>query len=198
MHGKERRAGMRRWCLAATLGAMMAMAPVAPAQDAGRIEGRVLHAESGEPLSDVILRISGTPRGGITDAEGRFQIRAVPPGNRELIAVRMGFAEWRDSVTVQIGRTATMEIRMSPAAAVIAPVVVSATREAQQRNESAIAVEVLDGAEVRRTRAAHPAGLMNRLAGVHVSELSGEGHSMAIRQAITTKPMYLFLEDGIP
>jgi outer membrane cobalamin receptor len=39
---------------------------------------------------------------------------------------------------------------------------------------------------------------MNRLAGVHVSELSGEGHSMAIRQPITTKPMYLFLEDGIP
>ncbi|HET7188337.1 MAG TPA: TonB-dependent receptor, partial [Gemmatimonadaceae bacterium] len=34
--------------------------------------------------------------------------------------------------------------------------------------------------------------------GVHVSELSGEGHSMSMRQPITTKPMYLYLEDGIP
>lgn len=33
---------------------------------------------------------------------------------------------------------------------------------------------------------------------MHVSDLSGEGHSMAIRQPITTKPMYLYLEDGIP
>src|SRR3712207_3510031 len=39
---------------------------------------------------------------------------------------------------------------------------------------------------------------MNRLPGVHVSELSGEGHSLAIRQPITTKPMYLYLEDGVP
>jgi outer membrane receptor protein involved in Fe transport len=39
---------------------------------------------------------------------------------------------------------------------------------------------------------------MNRIPGVHVSELSGEGHSMSMRQPITTKPMYLYLEDGIP
>jgi outer membrane receptor protein involved in Fe transport len=68
----------------------------------------------------------------------------------------------------------------------------------QRRSEASATIDVLDGAEVRRARAAHPSGIMNRLAGVHVSELSGEGHSMAIRQPITTKPMYLFLEDGIP
>jgi outer membrane receptor protein involved in Fe transport len=33
---------------------------------------------------------------------------------------------------------------------------------------------------------------------VYVSQLSGEGHSMAIRQPISTKPLYLYLEDGIP
>src|SRR5215213_5757159 len=39
---------------------------------------------------------------------------------------------------------------------------------------------------------------MKRIPGVYVSQLSGEGHSMAIRQPITTKPMYLYLEDGVP
>ena len=39
---------------------------------------------------------------------------------------------------------------------------------------------------------------MNKLAGVHMSQLSGEGHSMAIRMPISTNPWYLYLEDGIP
>jgi outer membrane receptor protein involved in Fe transport len=81
---------------------------------------------------------------------------------------------------------------------VMAPVVVSATRESQKRTEASVTVDALTGAEVRAAHASHPAQLLNRLPGVHVSELSGEGHSMAIRQPITTKPMYLYLEDGIP
>src|SRR5215213_6801915 len=39
---------------------------------------------------------------------------------------------------------------------------------------------------------------MKRIPGVYVSQLSGEGHSMSMRQPITTKPMYLYLEDGVP
>ncbi|MGH7719749.1 MAG: TonB-dependent receptor [Gemmatimonadaceae bacterium] len=83
-------------------------------------------------------------------------------------------------------------------AAVLAPVIVSATRERQRANESSATVNALAGAEIRRTRAAHPAGILNRVPGVYVSQLSGEGHSTAIRQPISTKPLYLYLEDGIP
>jgi outer membrane receptor protein involved in Fe transport len=96
------------------------------------------------------------------------------------------------------GATARASFALTEQAAVIAPVVVSATREQQRRGDASATIDVLDGAEIRRTRAAHPAQLLNRVPGVHVSELSGEGHSMAIRQPITTKPMYLYLEDGIP
>jgi iron complex outermembrane recepter protein len=80
----------------------------------------------------------------------------------------------------------------------LAPVTVTATREAVRRTAVSTTIDVLDGSEIRRTRAGHPGQLLNRIPGVRVSELSGEGHSMAIRQPITTKPMYLYLEDGIP
>jgi len=69
----------------------------------------------------------------------------------------------------------------------IAPMTVSATREMRRRDDGSATIDVLDGAEIRRTHAAHPSGIMNRVPGVHVSDLSGEGHSMAIRQPITTK-----------
>ena len=188
------RAVRRALAVVAILGA----ARPSVAQDTGLIEGRVVKQESQAPLAGVIVRLSGTARAALSGAEGQFRLEGISAGRHELVATRMGLAEWRDSVTVIGGTTATVDVRMRESAAIIAPVVVSATRESQQRSGAAVAIEVLDGAEIRRTRAAHPAGLMNRLAGVHVSELSGEGHSMAIRQAITTKPMYLFLEDGVP
>ena len=39
---------------------------------------------------------------------------------------------------------------------------------------------------------------MQRVPGVHVNVTGGEGHMTAIRQPITTKAVYLYLEDGIP
>jgi outer membrane receptor protein involved in Fe transport len=101
-------------------------------------------------------------------------------------------------VELAAGVTTTLDLSIESAATVIAPMTVSATRELRRRDEGSATVDVLDGAEVRRSRASHPSGLMNRIPGVHVSELSGEGHSMSMRQPITTKPMYLYLEDGIP
>lgn len=81
---------------------------------------------------------------------------------------------------------------------VLTPTVVTATRERQLRTATSATIDAVSGAEIAKTRPAHPAELLNRVAGVHISELSAEGHSTAIRQPLTTKPMYLYLEDGVP
>src|SRR3970282_1863853 len=39
---------------------------------------------------------------------------------------------------------------------------------------------------------------MNRVPGAWISSTGGEGHITSIRQPLTTAPVYLFLEDGIP
>ena len=56
---------------------------------------------------------------------------------------------------------------------------------------------VVTGEELRAASRA-PAEVMGRVPGVWVSAAGGEGHTTAIRQPETTKPMYLFLEDGVP
>ncbi len=164
----------------------------------GEIAGRVRSASNGAALSDVMIRVAGTTRGAITDAEGRYRISAVPAGLQLLVTQRMGYATRQDSLTITAGSRLTLDILLTEQANVLAPTVVSATREIQRRAEASATIDVLDGADIRHARPTHPADVLNRLAGVHVSVLSGEGHSMAIRQPITTKPMYLYLEDGIP
>ena len=48
------------------------------------------------------------------------------------------------------------------------------------------------------TRPSHPSEVMGAVPGVWVNVTGGEGHQTAIRQPLTTSPVYLFLEDGVP
>ena len=173
-------------------------APVAKAQETGTVAGTVRANGSGTPLSDVTVFVQGTTRGGVTDDQGRFRILAVPTGDRVVMAQLIGRARSTQTVHITADSVARVEFALTEVAAVIAPTVVSATREVQRRTDQSTTIDVLDGAAIREVRAAHPSGIMQRLPGVHATQLSGEGLSMSIRQPITTKPMYLYLEDGIP
>ena len=166
------------------------------AQGTATVSGRV--TLDGAPVADVAVYLEGTARGMQTGEDGRYRIASVPAGQYVLVAQRIGATTRRARVALAASDSTTLDLALESSATVIAPMTVSATRELRRRDEGSATVDVLDGAELRRTHAAHPSGVMNRIPGVHVSELSGEGHSLAIRQPITTKPMYLYLEDGIP
>ena len=89
---------------------------------------------------------------------------------------------------------------VSPAMAetALSEVTVTATREGQLRSEAPATIGVIPESAVRETRPSHPSEIMGQVAGVWVNVTGGEGHQTAIRQPLTTNPVYLFLEDGIP
>lgn len=77
-------------------------------------------------------------------------------------------------------------------------ITVTGTREETLKAETAETTDVLSKQEIKETKPAHPSELLNRIPGVHVNVTGGEGHMTSIRQPITTSPVYLYLEDGIP
>lgn len=77
-------------------------------------------------------------------------------------------------------------------------VVVTATRKGQSRAETPATVDIIGGEDIRKVRPTHPSEIMRIVPGVWVSATGGEGHMTAIRQPLTTNPMYLYLEDGVP
>lgn len=77
-------------------------------------------------------------------------------------------------------------------------VVVSGTREAERKSEVPATVDVIRGDAIRDAKASHPSQIMGRVPGVWVNITGGEGHQTAIRQPLTTAPVYSYLEDGIP
>jgi protocatechuate 3,4-dioxygenase beta subunit len=72
----------------------------------GQIRGRVLAAETGNPIRRAQVRITGPdimPKGALTDAEGRFEFRDLPAGRFTVNASKSGF------VNVQYGQTRPFE-----------------------------------------------------------------------------------------
>lgn len=181
---------------AALLLAVLLMPTVLNAQ--GTIAGTVTSSRDNSPLSDATVFIAGLRRGAVTDADGHYHIQSVPAGPQRIIAQRVGFDPDTVASTVTASGVVIVDVNLKEAAVVVAPVVVTATRELQDRDQGSMTIEALAGQELRVARAGHPAEVMNKLAGVHMSQLSGEGHSMSIRMPISTNPWYLYLEDGIP
>lgn len=77
-------------------------------------------------------------------------------------------------------------------------VVVTGTREAQKKSETPASVDKISGEVLRAANVSHPSQIMGRVPGVWVNVTGGEGHQTAIRQPLTTGPVYSYLEDGVP
>jgi iron complex outermembrane receptor protein len=77
-------------------------------------------------------------------------------------------------------------------------VTVTGTREGQLKAETPATVDIIKADEIRAVRPTHPSQIMGQVPGVWVSVTGGEGHQTAIRQPLSTNPVYLYLEDGIP
>lgn len=97
-----------------------------------------------------------------------------------------------------------LSLALIPAAALAAEpttlgtVTITGTKEAQPVAETAASVGVIDSDAIAELKPGHPSEIMGKIPGVHINVTGGEGHMTAIRQPITTSPVYLYLEDGIP
>jgi len=77
-------------------------------------------------------------------------------------------------------------------------VVVSASRSAQKRSEAPIAISTITTQTLQDTKANRLDQVLNKVSGVFMVSLANEQHEMSIRQPMTTKSLFLYLEDGIP
>lgn len=89
-------------------------------------------------------------------------------------------------------------VQARPADDTLEEIVVTGAREAQPKTHIPATVHTLPRAAIEETRPIHPSQLVNQFPGVWVNVTQGEGHMTAIRQPLTTSPVYLYLEDGVP
>ena len=97
----------------------------------GKIVGKVVDNNSGEPLIGVNVLLFGTYLGASTDLNGEYLILNVPPGKYKMVFSSLGFKSVQVSnVMVNVDFTTVQDLKMSPEAIALGDtVVVTSERE---------------------------------------------------------------------
>jgi len=77
-------------------------------------------------------------------------------------------------------------------------VIISANKLKEKRTSSPVAISVINAKMIEEAKAQRIDYLLNKVSGVYMPSIGNEQHMMAIRQPISLKGLYLFLEDGMP
>jgi len=151
--------------------------------------------ENNQPLTGATIQSKTNPKNAvIADADGQFKITLV--NNTVVIVKYMGF------VTVEQALFKTKNtIKLIENDELLEEVVVSASREKQKRKEVPASISVISSKDIDETKAFGIDQLVNNVPGVvmTLSRAAGnEQHLMSVRSPISTRSLFLYVEDGLP
>lgn len=122
-----------------------AFAPPLAAQGPATLVGKVTDKASKQPLASVQVRISGTTRGTLTDAQGNYRLILQEGGQVLVRFQRIGYAAASLSATLRAGETSTLNAELDAAAAAsLEQVIVTGTGEAVRKRELGASTSRLD------------------------------------------------------
>ncbi len=145
----------------------------------------------GVALSQVEIKAKKSNKGTVSNSDGTFLLKDI--GQGELISFNyLGFE------TLTMAANSNMTIVLNPEINELDLVVVTASRTVQKRKELPVAISSINRATIEEVQPTSVDQVLNQKPGVHMIDLGNEQHMMAIRQPISTKSLFLYLEDGIP
>lgn len=178
------------------------MAPLRAQSGTGRITGVVTEAESGQPIADVNVSLTGTTIGSRTAADGRYTILNVAAGKYVIRFSRLGFGIRSDSVTVSAGQSSTQNASLRRVAATLDQVVVVGYGSQRRSDLTGSVASVTPKVEQTPITSLEQT-LQGAAPGVIVSTASsapGGGISIRIRggSSVTGNNEPLYIIDGFP
>ncbi len=143
---------------------MIALVPIGVfAQVSGRIEGRVVDAETRAPLVGANVVIEGTTLGAAADAKGKYVVTAVPAGEYKLVVFMMGYKSGAKKVEVHAGATAIVDFELRESVLELGTIVVTGTRTPKYVKDAPVRTEVITSQHIEEKEATT---LYEALAGV--------------------------------
>lgn len=194
-----RRVGVAAAVLLLAAASTAAQQPVRPvpqlppaAGSPATVSGQIRHSGTLKPLAEVAVVIEGTSLVGVTGADGRFSIPAVPPGTHHLTIAQPGFVPLRVDVTVGATPPAPLDVLLSPG--VHYTEVVSVSPDARDPFESYQPTSALAGQDLARQLEATLGATLEAQPGV-AERSFGPGPSRPVIRGLDGDRV-LILEDG--
>ncbi|MET6997087.1 SusC/RagA family TonB-linked outer membrane protein [Chitinophaga defluvii] len=160
------------------------------------VKGRVVN-EKGEPLPGVSVKIRNTNNGGVTDANGYFELNA--PDDAVLIISYIGYEQQE----VRVGRSANLNIRLEPVNKGLNEVIVVGYGTQRKKDVTGAVSSIKTDELPVSSNSSITHMLAGRAAGLTVTQNSaqpGGGVTVLVRGAASTgagnEPLYVL--DGFP
>ncbi|MFN1834381.1 TonB-dependent receptor domain-containing protein [Balneola sp. MJW-20] len=159
-----------------TLFSALLFSSTVDAQNAGKITGVVVDAETGETLIGVNVVINTTTKGTATDLDGRYTISNVAPGTYTLRVTYISYAtQLIEGVKVGDGETLQLDITLQEETEMLDEVVVSAAailnNEAgllRERQKSIAFSDAISAETISKTGVGDATGVMKKVVGASV------------------------------
>ena len=146
----------------------------ASAQQRGVVTGSVVAAENLRPLVSAQVYFPALQVGVLTNAQGRFLIQNVAPGEHEITAERIGFRLIRQTVVVRAGETVAVDFRLEERAISMEGIVVTGVAAQTPQTQVPFTVAKVNVDELTKSVMPSVAGLLQaKVAGVKVIQGSG-------------------------
>ncbi|MCU7548882.1 TonB-dependent receptor [Chitinophagaceae bacterium LB-8] len=155
-------------------------------------KGKIIDAVTREAIAGASVNYSNSKTGCSTNQSGAFSFTS-PENKPEVQVSFIGY----ETQNVQLSAHEQV-ISLVPSQSLMQEVVVSANRESMQRSQAPIAIASINAKTLQDAKAISFDQVLNKVSGVYMVNLGNEQHQMSIRQPMTTKSLFLYLEDGIP
>ncbi|ERI85308.1 TonB-dependent receptor plug domain protein [Bacteroides pyogenes F0041] len=141
------------------------------------VKGRVLDAETGEPLAGVNVRADHSLKGGTTNAKGEFTVKDLPAGKQTLRITHVGYEPLRYSTSRS---AANVVLRMTESHNNLGQVVVTGTGTHRRMADSPIPVNVITAKDIRDANIGTLEEALTKLTSSFSFSTSGMGTEMLI------------------
>jgi TonB-linked SusC/RagA family outer membrane protein len=172
----------------AVLGLVAVLCAPAQAQNTGQIVGRVVSANTGQPLVGAQVMVEVLRLGGLTGADGRYAIPNVPAGQHTLRVEIIGYGTTTQPVTVTAGGTATSDFTLSETAISLETIVVTGTAATVRAREVGNSLDAVSSRDIENLPIRNAEGVLSgRVPGLTViqSGQPGTGGTVRIRGQTT-------------
>ncbi|WP_272150555.1 TonB-dependent receptor [Tenacibaculum aiptasiae] len=155
-------------------------------------KGKVVNNQNNPIVGATVVSLTNKNKGTITDIEGNFSIK-LEEGTVQISSI--GY----ETKKMQLSNNNFIVLKQVIES--LEEVIVSASRETQRRQEVSASIGLLTEKQIQETKAFGIEQLVNQVPGVFMSTSkasSNEQHFMATRSPISTKSLFLYVEDGLP
>lgn len=158
------------------------------------VRGKIVDGTTKEPVAGATIKCTkeNCTCGCLTNSNGEFEMKCT---DCEHVAVTsLGYLPQQIALTDTPGI-----ITLTPQSSLLQEVVITANRgEGAKRSEAPVAIASISTKMLQDAKATTADQVLNKVSGVNMVSLGNEQHQMSIRQPMTTKSLFLYLEDGIP